>query len=45
MSYFYNKTNTVSNNTVTVFVHNMRALSRHVHDIIIYDRTINNDYE
>ena len=37
------KRNAVSGNTVTVLVHNVRSLSRHVDDMLSDNRIINND--
>ena len=37
------KGNNISNNTITIFVHNARSLSKHMDDIVSDDRIINND--
>ena len=37
------KRNNISDNTITVFVHNLRSLSKHINDIACDDRIINND--
>ena len=37
------KRNTVSNNTITILVHNVRSLSKHVGNIVSDRRIINND--
>ena len=37
------KRNTISNNTITILVHNVRFLSKHVDDIVSDRRIINND--
>ena len=37
------KRNNTSDNSITVFVHNVRSLSKHINDIVCDDRIINND--
>ena len=37
------KRNAISGDTVTVLVHNVRSLPKHVDNIVIYNRIINND--
>ena len=37
------KRNNASGNIITVFVHNAQSLSKHIDDIVIDDRIINND--
>ena len=37
------KRNNISGNTITVFVHSARSLSKHINDTICDDRIINND--
>ena len=37
------KRNNISDNTITVFVHNARSLSKHINDIACNDRIINKD--
>ena len=37
------KRNNISDNTITVFVHDARSLSKHINDIVCDDRIINND--
>ena len=37
------KTNNISDDTIAVFVHNVRLLSKHVNYIVCDDRIINND--
>ena len=37
------KRNNVSDDTITVLVHNVRSLSKHIHGIVSDNRTINND--
>ena len=39
---FHNKKNAVSGDKVTVLVHNVRSLPRHVDDILSGNRIINN---
>ena len=41
--FFTIKTNNISDDTITDFVHNVRLLSKHVNDIVCDDRIINND--
>ena len=33
----------MSHNTITVFVHNVRSLSKHIDDAVSNDRIVNND--
>ena len=37
------KKNNISDNTITVFVHNVQSLSKHINDIVCNDRIIDND--
>ena len=37
------KRNNISDNTITVFIHNVRSISKHVDDIVSDGRIINND--
>ena len=37
------KKNVISGDTVTVFVHNVKSLQRHVDDVVSDHRIINND--
>ena len=37
------KRNNISDNTITVFLHNVRSLSKHIDDVVSDDRIINND--
>ena len=38
---FHNKKNNISGNIITVFVHNVRSLSKHIDDIVSDDRIRN----
>ena len=35
--------NNISDNTITVFVHNLRSLSKHIDDVVSDDRIIHNN--
>ena len=37
------KRNNISYNTIAVFLHNVRSLSKHIDDVVSDDRIINND--
>ena len=40
---FHNKKSNISDAPITAFAHNVRSLSKHIHDMVSYDRIVNNE--